>query len=144
MTANEPPKFLRLNKSSSFRLANVSCHILPAVVSDWAFEAGVCDFDGWAVVHFGGKDGSVLSIGLVLLRLGGVLMRVLSDWLADDSFSDDGRGKGLDVLDRLNISSWLSVRDCLVSVVDDASVVFADARVWGVNGLRDLADGSVS
>lgn len=39
---------------------------LPAVMRVGAFEAGVCDFDGWAVVDFSGQDWGMLCVGLGL------------------------------------------------------------------------------
>lgn len=46
---------------------------LPAVVSDWRFEAGVSDLDGWAVVDLCGQDWGVSGV-LVVLWLGSVLI----------------------------------------------------------------------
>lgn len=159
---------------------------LPAVMSVRAFEAGVRDFDGRAVVDLGGQDGCVLGISFVLLWLSGVLVvggwlsgvlvvggglsgilvvsswlsDVLLDWLADDSFSDDWLRNFVDDWGRDNglgqdwcgiaVDCWLvrdigglGIRNSLVTVIDHAGVVFADARVWGVNGLGDVADSSM-
>lgn len=133
---------------------------LPAVVSDWRFEAGVSNLDGWAVVHFGGQDWSLSGV-LIVLWLSGVLIMLglcgvlnvswlnMCDSLSEDGLSDDGLSQhwsGISVNSwLLNVSCWLmSVCDGLVSVVDDASIVFADARVWCVDGFWDMADGSVS
>lgn len=87
------------------------------------------------------------------------LSDVLLDWLADDGLSDDWLGdfvndwrrndglgqdwRSIAVNGLLRIVSGLGVLDSLVSVVDHAGVVFADARVWSINSLGDVADGAM-
>lgn len=129
---------------------------LPAVVGNWALEAGVCDLNGWAVVNLGGQDGSVSCV-LVLLWVGSVLNGLcgvldglgsilvvsrlgnMSDGLGQQGLGDDG-SLGDDW--RVAVHGWLvdiggglGVREGFVPVIDDASVVFANARVWSVDGL---------
>lgn len=118
-------------------------NFLPAVVGDWALEGSVSDLNGRAVVHFGGQDGSVLGVGgwLVVVSWLGDGDSLVHNWLGDESLLDHWLGDLGD--QRLDVGSWLSVLDSLVSVIDDASVVLADARGGCVDCLRDVTDGSM-
>jgi hypothetical protein len=103
----------------------------------------VGDLDGWAVVHFGGQDWSVLGISSWLVVVGWLSdgNSLVDKWLGDESLLNHGLSNFGD--QRLDVGSWLSVLNSLVSVVDDASVVFADARCGCVNSLGDVTHGSV-
>lgn len=96
--------------------------------------------------------------GVLIMGLSGILVNswlsdVLLDWLTDDGLSDDGLSDFMNSLGQdwssIAVHGWLRnigglcVGDCLVPVVDHASVVFADGRVGCVNGFGDVADCSV-